>query len=140
MEPLDLRTHPPRPPKDRIDGVTFLPRTIDKARASLPGGNLGEYRVGPHGFSPMMFDMLGVSEAAFIQAVAEAPSEAAFLLWWREHANAERYAEWNARIERFEPGDGDRKLANQRYPWYEGHADYATQLDLLEEDDRRLFA
>jgi hypothetical protein len=44
VTPLDLRTRPPRGPRETILGFYFLPRTIDKLRAELPGGNLGAFR------------------------------------------------------------------------------------------------
>ena len=33
MEPLDLRTNLPRRARAELDGITFLPRSIDKVRA-----------------------------------------------------------------------------------------------------------
>ncbi|MBV8689631.1 MAG: DUF5069 domain-containing protein, partial [Candidatus Eremiobacteraeota bacterium] len=60
MEPLDLSKAPPRSPKLQLDGLVMLPRTIDKLRASLPGGNLGPYRI--QGFSQRMLDAIGVTE------------------------------------------------------------------------------
>ena len=43
MTPLDLSVSPPRSPYDELDGLVFMPRTIDKLRSMLPGGNPGEY-------------------------------------------------------------------------------------------------
>jgi hypothetical protein len=37
MIPLDLRKHRPRRPREMMLGFYFLPRTIDKLRAELPG-------------------------------------------------------------------------------------------------------
>ncbi len=52
MDALDLTTHPPRSPNLRLGGLLMLARTIDKLRASLPGGNLGVYYI--RGFSATM--------------------------------------------------------------------------------------
>jgi mannose-6-phosphate isomerase-like protein (cupin superfamily) len=41
MEPLDLSVRPPRSPYAQMHGIYMVPRTIDKIRAQLPGGNLG---------------------------------------------------------------------------------------------------
>src|SRR3984957_3375168 len=45
MESLDLSKQPPRSPHAELDGVIFLPRSIDKARAYLDGGNRNGYNV-----------------------------------------------------------------------------------------------
>ena len=45
MEPLDLSKQPPRPPRAEADGIIFLPRSIDKARAYLDGGNRNGYNI-----------------------------------------------------------------------------------------------
>lgn len=71
MTPLDLTAGPPRSPRAELDGVVFLPRTIDKVRA-LSGGNLGEYTI--PGFTQMMLDTLGIPLEAFTAAVAVASS------------------------------------------------------------------
>jgi hypothetical protein len=44
MTPLNLTVHPPRVPRAELDGLIFLPRTIDKVRATLPGGDIGGIR------------------------------------------------------------------------------------------------
>ena len=139
MEPLDLRKSPPRPPLDEIDGLVFLARTIDKVRASLPGGALGDYKIA--GFSQQMFDALGVESAAFIEVVRAASSDDAVASWMRRHAATERYEEWNAFV-RARPlvGTGDRDEAIRRYPWLTERPDIERQVDVLVEDDRRAFA
>ncbi len=138
MEPLDLHMRPPRPPQDEIDGLLFLARTIDKARASLPGGALGDYKIA--GFSQQMFDALGVAGEAFIEVVRAASSDAAVASWMRKHAATERYEEWNAFV-RGRPlvGTGDRDEAIRRYPWLSERPDIERQIDVLVEDDRRAF-
>ncbi|HWT06548.1 MAG TPA: DUF5069 domain-containing protein, partial [Xanthomonadales bacterium] len=68
MQPLDLTTAPPRAPRESLAGIVFLPRTIDKMRATLPGGALGAYNI--PGFSEMMLEALGIELEAFRAAVA----------------------------------------------------------------------
>src|SRR5580704_16922247 len=41
METIDLTTQPPRSPYQKMAGLYMMPRTIDKLRAKLPGGNIG---------------------------------------------------------------------------------------------------
>ena len=67
MEPLDLTTRRPRKARDEVAGIVFLPRSIDKARASLPGGTLGEYT--RPGFTATMLKHFGITVDAFIAAV-----------------------------------------------------------------------
>jgi len=68
MRPLDLSIAPPRAPRETLAGVVFLPRTIDKVRATLPGGAIGAYTI--PGFSAMMLKTLGIDVDAFTDAVA----------------------------------------------------------------------
>ena len=59
MDALDLRKAPPRRPRAELADVVFMPRSIDKIRATLPGGDLGAYTIS--GFTATMFDMLGIA-------------------------------------------------------------------------------
>ena len=68
----DLRTHPPRGPREQLAGLLFLPRTIDKVRAKLQG-TLGLYKVAP-GISGYLFEWLGITEEQFTQAILHAPT------------------------------------------------------------------
>jgi hypothetical protein len=80
VEALDLRAHPPRHPRERLGGLVMLPRTIDKARALLAGGQPGRYFISP-GISAYVLEKLGVPEAAFIAAVAAARDDAGIERW-----------------------------------------------------------
>ena len=137
MKPLDLRTTPPRPPRAELAGLIFLPRTIDKARASLPGGNLGEYVI--NGFSKMMLDKLGITDEDFIIRVGAAASDEDIAAFVRSVATPESMSAWNEYARVREPGGGDRATALMRYPWLNERPDLILALDILEEDDRRLF-
>jgi hypothetical protein len=70
MEPLDLSKGRPRATRAELAGITFLPRSIDKFRAALPGGNLAGYTI--EGFTTTMLEKLGIVPAA-LQAIAENP-------------------------------------------------------------------
>jgi hypothetical protein len=59
MGPLDLRAAAPRAPRARLAGALFLPRSIDKVRATFPGGNLGDYAI--EGFTEMMLEEFGIT-------------------------------------------------------------------------------
>ncbi|HVA36094.1 MAG TPA: DUF5069 domain-containing protein [Candidatus Dormibacteraeota bacterium] len=138
MEPLDLSARPPRPPRQQLDGLTFLPRTIDKLRASLSGGNLGEYQI--RGFTASLLQTLGVDEEAIRGAVAAAQSDEDVARWLREHADVSKYGEWNATIEASAVNDENRERLQKRYPVLLRNPHVTSLLDMLELDDREAFA
>jgi hypothetical protein len=87
---MDLTMSHPRSPRDRLDGIPMLPRTIDKARAFLEG-KLGEYRFGDDsGYDRALFDTLGIDAESFLEGVRHSPDDAAVLRWL--HANARTVA------------------------------------------------
>jgi len=99
MEPLDLSKTPPRGPRERLLGLKFLPRTIDKMRASLPGGNLAGYVVAmPRGMSAYMLKRVGVDLEAMQAVVASAKSEDEVLAWFAEHADLSDVEGLNAKL------------------------------------------
>jgi hypothetical protein len=137
MDVLDLSTKPPRPPRAELGGIIFLPRSIDKARATLPGGDPGPYVL--RGFTTMMLEHLEISEAAFVGAVAAAASDADVLAFVNEHSSAEHVAAWNAFVSARQPRNGDRVAALESYPWLGERPDLIIGLDVLAEDDIRYF-
>jgi hypothetical protein len=138
MQPLDLTTAPPRSPREALAGVTFLPRTIDKVRSTLPGGAAGEYTVS--GFSQMMLDALGIELDAFRAAVAGAANDDAVAAFVTASTTPDRIETWNALVLNRLPRGGDRKAALESYPWLHERPDLVLAADVLEEDDRRHFA
>ena len=139
MEPLDLSKQPPRGPRTEADGIIFLARSIDKARAYLPGGNRNGYNV--PGVTGGMLDRFGISHDAFIAAVGSAASEAEVVAFVRRHASQATIDEWNAFVRAREPrGNRDLPEVLESYPWLKEHPDLRLVLDVLAEDDRRSFA
>ena len=83
---MDLTTAFPRSPREQLDGIPMLPRTIDKARAFL-GGTLGEYRFGDNsGYDRALFDTLGIDAESFLDCIRQSPDDASVVKWL--HANA----------------------------------------------------
>jgi hypothetical protein len=83
---MDLTSSFPRSPRDRLDGIPMLPRTIDKARAYLDG-KLGEYRFGDDsGYDRTLFDTLGIDAESFLEGIRHSPDDHAVMKWL--HANA----------------------------------------------------
>jgi len=137
MEPLDFSTRPPRSPREQLDGLAMLPRTIDKFRASLPGGNLNGYRI--EGLSRRLLGWLGVDEEAMKQAVAAASSDSDVARWLREHADASQYAAFTERMAKRTVDDVvDKDRLRALYPWVE-ESGMRNIFDILDEDDRRTY-
>ena len=139
MEPLDLSKQPPRPPRAELDGIIFLPRSIDKARAYLTGGNRNGYNI--PGVTGGMLERFGISNDDFIAAVGAASNDADVVAFVRRHASQPTLDEWNAWVKDREPR-GNRNLPEvlEIYPWLTELPDLTLVLDILAEDDRRIFA
>lgn len=141
MEPLDLTKAPPRSPRAQAGGLAFLPRTIDKLRAKLPGGNPGVYNI--KGFSQMMLDAGGVTEEQLLEVVAGAQSDEEVAEWIRAHADIEKFTESMNKIMARKVGDiaaRDPQGFAQRYPASTKRTDIEYMVDMLVADDEDMFA
>jgi len=137
MTPLDLSRQPPRPPSAELGGIVFLARSVDKVRATLPGGSLGAYQL--PGWTERLLAALGIDLRDLTAAVAAAHSEDDVAAFVREHTTPAKIAAWNADAIARQPRDGNRVAAREIFPWIDERPDLITTLELLEEDDRRLF-
>jgi hypothetical protein len=140
MDALDLRTRPPRGPRETLDGLMMMPRTIDKVRATLPGGNLGPYHVKP-GISEALLAIIGIDLEALTAVVAETQNDDDVAAWLRSHVDVTRYAKANAILSGMRGEDvpaEHRARFEACYP-----ADllqrYPINFDLIEADDRELY-
>jgi carboxymethylenebutenolidase len=141
MNPLDLRTRPPRGPRETMLGFYFLPRTVDKLRAELPGGYLGDYLNHDAGFSAYVVRRLGLDMNEFRDAVASAPDEAAVIAWLAARLDAAFAPTLNAKLETFvveRMSSDDRALMRRRHPVMASRPDLTKLLDVLEADDARV--
>jgi hypothetical protein len=142
MTPLDLRHRPPRGPRETLLGFVFLPRTVDKLRAELPGGDIGGYLNHATGFSAYLVRRLGLDMDAFRAAVAAAPDEAAVEAWLRERIDPAFAPELNAKFETFvaeRMSAEDQILVRERHPVMSERPDLSKLLDIIEAEDVRLF-
>lgn len=141
MEPLDLSNQPPRSPRESLAGLDLImaARSVDKFRALLPGGNIGLYLI--PGYTTRMLDVLGLTQDEFRDAVMRAASDANVAEWLRSRTTPEQRAELNAILEArtvaLRINDADFR---ERYPYASTLPLDMKLLDLLDEDDRRLFA
>jgi hypothetical protein len=130
MEPLDLSNAHPRATRAELAGVTFLPRSIDKFRAALPGGTLAGYSV--EGFTGRMLKDLGIAPEAFSAAVAAAHGDDDVATYVREHAVAGGAEKWNDFVLNRELYNGDRAEAIAENPWLAEHPEIRLSLDFLQ--------
>jgi len=139
MTPLDLTKHPPRSPREQLDGLIMLPRMIDIARAKLPGGDIGEYQIG-RGISGRVLRHFGLSVDEFVGIVAEAKDDAEVLgklpvvPGQADHSRVSRF------LETITVSDVPADMRAQFEEYY-GKDQPATRsvLDVIAEDDARSF-
>jgi len=142
MTPLDLRARPPRSTRETMLGFYFLPRTVDKLRAELPGGNIGPYLNHDNGFSAYVARRLGLDMDEFRRAVGEAVDEAAVVEWLTARVDPATAATLNAKLETFvveRMSPQDQVLVRERHPAMAERPELSKILDILDADDRRTF-
>jgi hypothetical protein len=140
MEPLDLSERAPRGPREMLDGLFFMPRTIDKIRATLPGGHIGPYHVCP-GLSQMLLDIIGVTLEDLTAVVAEAKDDEAVAKWLRSHADVSEYERANRTLSELRDEDVPPSHRARFESLYPAHLRklHKVNFDLIEADDRELF-
>ena len=144
MQPLDLRNAPPRSCRAELDGLMLMPRTIDKLRSRLPGGNPGNYFISLgkiKGISAFLLERLGVSEQDLTAAVASAETEDDVAAWLREHTDTSQYPAINETLRRIKiKHTEDQAFFRDLYAETLAlHPDLEIIIDIVDADDRRLF-
>lgn len=143
MDPLDLTLHPPRSCYEELDGLLLFPRTIDKLRAFLPGGNPGEYIINGRmkGISGYLLERLGVSEDEMREAVARAQTEEEIAAWLRTRTDASQYPAINATLRAIKPKHAEKPdvFAEMYAETLAAHPELERIMDIIEADDRRAF-
>ncbi|HEY1867593.1 MAG TPA: DUF5069 domain-containing protein [Candidatus Cybelea sp.] len=131
-------------PFAELDGLMLLPRTIDKLRAQLPGGDPGVYYInGPiKGISGYLLDRLGISEHELREAVRRAASEDDVAAWVRERTDASQYPAINTTLRHIKPkhAEDEAWLRNEYAATIAEHPDLEFIIDILEADDKRRWA
>jgi hypothetical protein len=138
MEPLDLTKNPPRSPWERLDGLIMMPRTIDKLRGLLPGGNVGAYKIA--GTSDRLLKAIEVDADDLQAVVALAHSDDDVAQWLRVHAKRDAYERINTFLAERRLKDMDLDDFFERYPRAKGMPLDTPLFDLLELDDAATFA
>lgn len=143
MEPLDLSKQPPRAARETLLGVMFLPRTIDKLRAELPGGTMGAYLNHDRGFSAYVVRRLGLDMDELRTVVRDAHDENDVVAWLRERIDTSTADETNRKLESFTSErmtPEDRALLAERHPVLRERPDLTSILDILDAEDARAFS
>jgi hypothetical protein len=136
----DLREHPPRRASEKLGGIAFMARTVDKMRAKIQD-TLGQYKVGP-GISVYLFEWLGITEAQFEAAVRAAKNDDDVVRWLGTHTDPATYADVNHRLEiRGIRDDAHFAELLPRYPVFKDHPELrtATWFEIFDFDDRWIF-
>jgi hypothetical protein len=118
----------------------FMPRTIDKIRATLPGGHLGPYHIAP-GMSHMLLSLISVDLGALRAAILQASADDDVAAWLREHADVSQYQRANAVLSEWRHENiahEHRAQFESLYPEYL-RSRYPVTFDLLEADDCELY-
>lgn len=115
----------------------LLPRTIDKARAALRGGDLGDYQLTP-GLSAALLDEAGLTAAEFVELVQHAADEAEVADAVAARVAPERGERWNEQLKNRRVAD---LPADDRAQFKQLHdaRDDELVVDVLVADDRRVF-
>ncbi len=134
MRPTSLRRRPPRDPRARLAGLIMLPRTIDKARALLPGGDPGEYSIAP-GLSAWLLGEIGFTEAEFLVLVHRAADEHEVARFVDERVAPEQREMLNALMKAMRVADLPSDL-RERFLRLHDARDDELVIEVLVADDR----
>jgi len=141
MDPLELRNTPPRSCYSELDGLMLMPRTIDKLRAQLPGGDPGIYFINGKikGISGYLLDRLGIAEADLLEAVERATSEDEVAAWLRERTDAAQYPAINATLRSIKPkhAEDEAYFRSEYAETMQEHPELEFIVDIVDADDRR---
>ena len=134
MKHLNLTRTPPRSPQEKLGGLLMLARTIDKLRASLPGGDLGVYQMA--GFSARLLTELGIEEDALRESVINAETEAEVVAYVHAHSDASKYPAINESFAKLRIADRlDNEAFVEKYPIVKKLPPETSLLEMLEYDD-----
>src|SRR5258708_36187630 len=85
----DLTHRPPRSPRVRLGGYVFLPRILDKGRASV-ASKIGEYRFGAKSMDRHFFNFVGLDPDALKNEIAKGGGDLDLLTWIQGNAKYQR--------------------------------------------------
>jgi hypothetical protein len=138
MRPVSLRGRPPRDPRARLAGLMMLPRTIDKARALLRGGDPGDYLIAP-GVSGWLLAEIGMTQADFVELVGQAADEHVVAAVVAQRVPPGRREQLNELVRTLTVGELPDDI-RARYGRLYGSRDDELVVDVLVANDRSMVA
>ena len=93
----NLRTTPPRSPREKLGGFVIAARMLDKARADILGTN-GEYNFYPCGLGAYFWKFTGLDAGKFREFVSKGATDEEVDRWLRENAtqkDSKAIIKWN---------------------------------------------
>ena len=87
-----------------------------------------------------MLRIFEISLDEFTEVVRAASSDEDVATFVSARLHPDAIASWRAYVERRKPRGGNREEAIAAYPFLAGREDIGFSLDVLEEDDRTIFA
>jgi hypothetical protein len=112
----------------------LLPRTIDKARGLLPGGDPGDYVIEP-GWSAWLLAELGFTQAEFLELVRRAANEAEITAAISERISPEKCEALNEAMKSMRVADAPPDVRAMLDEIYQADPD-ALLIDVIVADDR----
>jgi hypothetical protein len=112
----------------------LLPRTIDKARGLLPGGDPGDYVIEP-GWSAWLLAELGFTQTEFLELVRRAANEAEITAVIGERISLEKCEALNATMKAMRVADTPPEVRVMLDEIYHADPD-ALLIDVIVADDR----
>jgi len=137
MEALDLTAPPPRSPFVNIGGLVMLARTIDKLRAELPGGKLGDYHYSV--MSESLCEDLGITHDDFLDVVRHAKNDDEVVAWIHANSDQSRYESINTAFLARTINDANRERLTIKYPVIANHPEVTSIFEMLDLDDAAQF-
>ena len=137
---MDLSKKFPRSPKDKLGGIIWLPRMIDKARATADG-TAGDYQYNCI-MDSRLFKFLGVAPEAMLEAVKNAKDDNAVMEWIKANTSPRSSAaveEFNNMMTSLSPTSPDmiKRFEANRDRMAPGRTDIKTWLALLDLEEGR---
>jgi hypothetical protein len=140
MEPLDLKRQPPRGPRETMLGVMFLPRTIDKLRAELPGGDLAGYFTDwKLGISSYLMHKLKLDFDELRAVVESAQNEDAVIAWLRPRIDPAIVDELNGKLMGMKLNPQNRGIVETNQAIAKTFPDNTPLFEVLEADEAHRF-
>jgi len=138
MQPLDLHFRPPRGPRETLAGLKFMPRTVDKLRAEMPGGRMAAYLNESNGLSAYMCKRVGLDMEELREHVISAKDEDELEAWLLRRLDPAAVEETNRKLEaltidRLSPEN--LELVKRNHPLMAERPDLVYFFDIFEADD-----